>query len=762
MRVISETEVVLKEVRQQADVMCQKNREAALKYVTEIRDSMKDRTIIGAKKVNQVIEENLSSIRVQLLALETTTKDIFNGLVDIFQSDINDTMNSLSAADEQNLTSALHKAISQAEYEVHSMWNDIDQMYTFYSSYTTDMIQNKGENITDRINGLVASQRRYCDCFLYERVSMCYNISLANIETSKTIEKLVHVINDLYNTTNTVDKLHYMHPDADEHALSVINDSTSLLDKYKKSSQEMLETLIADHYCFLGSAVRHTSEQTYPHIKRFILRSWRSAIEKASSYMNSTLTVDPLIKDEYRHRIIDDSKESLRKLGDLIKTKASLLQDEATKNSFIEKADFKELGYLMESRFKNVTEVINTAYKQDLWCASETTKYNVQFIVDQKVPFVSSLSIQNYLPTDVCPLAVDFSNFIRRLLNTDLFKDSGNDMLDRLLPEHGEAVTVNDVAQIDDNNTSSAEDTSIHISILLLGDEPTKDEQKTVAGETTSTQLVPSDDLDKNGGHPVVEPKPFLGGETTATSDYKSDKTKPNEPVLNYNVEPKPDGYKEEEPKEEAIKAENTIPDMNQNVIESKVSAESNESEGGKSSKEQTFEPQQPSQILLPPNIQPVPIEPIGESLPAMNGKLFDVEDELKLRPQETPSKEIQGSLVKPEKVDVSTQTEEPVKAMQQDTETAGSHERILDEAKKSEVSGAERLKPQVDDKNVRNNSHQNSAASSEQDDGSAHSFLSTETENMTDSQKSDKIKEKFRNVVKTVIHSLNGKVDRR
>lgn len=716
MRVISETEVVLKEVRQQADIMCEKNRQAALKYVTEIRDTMKDRTKMGVEKVNRVVEENLSSIRVELLALETTTKDIFNGLVDIFQSDINEAINNLSSADDQNLTSALNTAISQAEYELNTMWNDIDQMYSYYSSYTTDLIQNKGQNITERINGLVASQKRYCDCTLYERVSMCYNISLANIETSRTIEKLVHAINNIYNATDVVDKLHYMHSDADEHALSVTNDSTSMLDKYKKDSQEMLEILIADHYCFLGSAVRHTSERTYPHIKRFILRSWRSAIQNASTGLNATLTVDPLIKEEYRHRMIDDAKESLKKLGDLIKTKASLLQDEASKNKFIEKADFVQLGYLMENRFKNVTEVINTAYTKDLWCAAEIMKYNVEFIVDQKVPFLSSITIQNYLPTDVCPLAVDFSNFIYRFLRTDLFKDPGNDILDRLLPEHEDAVYVTDETQNDDD-TSAPQDSDIHISIVLFGDDSNEDEKKTISatGGATGTQIAPSDDLYIEVGHPIVQPKPFFGQESTATSYLKSDYLAADEPVSNYNVEPKPDGYDEEEPKDE-LKSD---------------------------------------QGLVRPNIQPVPIEPIVGSIPAKYVNLFDSEDELKFSRQIIPSKEVQGPLDEEKKVDATTQTEE---AMQQDSVTVNPSENALTEAKKAVVTSAEGLKTEGAEETTLNKSPQKLTASSEQDDVSKQSFLTDEVDTSTSSQESAKnIKEKFKGAVEKIEKMLSA-----
>lgn len=438
-KVVGEAEAILEDIRKQASDMNRKNRESAHRFVIKVWDAVKDHKKLGISRVNSMIQAGINNIKFELQALEKTTQSSTSILVGMTQKDIQRIIDNVSSSDNTNIIETLEEALVKVENCIHGLWRDLDEMYTYHVFYSSQAIGNKVENMTTNIIKFLRPEREYRDPKIhYEHVRICYNISHANIETASTIERALKLEDNLYNTTNTIHSLHSLYPGVNEHAEIVIKESTALLEKYEKINQDLVNDLLHDYYYFLGTAIRNQGEHVYPQCKRFIINAWKATVESAYTIFKSTVDNHLLIKPELRGELLDDVENSLTKLGEQFRKKAALMTNKTIKNRFINRAQFEDLSTLMRNRFVNATQVINALYTSGLSSISERLRFDVEFIIDQRVPFLSTLTDQNFSPTDVCPLAVEFRDYMTRLLN-DLVNQNGIDELDKLLPSNRHA-----------------------------------------------------------------------------------------------------------------------------------------------------------------------------------------------------------------------------------------------------------------------------------------------------------------------------------
>lgn len=435
--VVGEAEAILQDIREHASHMNRKNRESAHRFVVKILDIVKANKKLGISRVNSLIQAGIDQIKFELQALENTTQSSASILIGMTKKDIQRIADNVSSLDDSSIIETLEDALVKVHKCIQGLWRDLDEMYTYHVFYSSEAIGNKVENMTTNIIKFLRPEREYRDTkVLYEHVSMCYNISQANIETARTIERALKLEDNLYNTTNTIHSLQSLYSGVHEHAEAVIRDSTALLEKYEKTTQDLVNDLLHDYYYFLGTAIRNQGETLYPQCKRFIINAWKATIESAHSIFQSAVANHLLIKDEHREQLVGSVENSLTKLGDQFRIKAASMTNETVKKKFIDRAQFEDLNTLMRNRFENATQVINSLYTSGLSSTSERLRFDVEFIIDQRVPFLSTLTDQNFVPTDVCPLAAEFRDYMKRLLNDSVNQD-GIDELDQLLPSNG-------------------------------------------------------------------------------------------------------------------------------------------------------------------------------------------------------------------------------------------------------------------------------------------------------------------------------------
>lgn len=430
-KVVDQADAILSEVRQRASQLNRQNRESAHRFVVQILDAMKQHRQLGIQKVTQMIDEGTKGLQFQMQALEATTRNSASLLVGMAEEGLERIVGTVSVSGDANLTQTLEEAIVEAEKCIRVLWSDLDQMFSHHVLYSLEVIGEQVENMTTQMIKYLRPEREFRNASIrYQHVKMCYNISQANMETAATIEQLLELQDHLYKTTNTI------------HSLQAIagQQSDSELQKYEKMCQELLNDLLHGHNYFLGLEIRNQSDHLYPQMKRFIIGAWIAAVQKASSIFQEMVSGRAILKDEHRKRFLDDVEHSLQQLGKQLKTKAGIMVNATAASKFTQLAQFEDLSTLMRDRFQNATNVINQLYTEGLAKVSEDLDFDVEFFIDQRIPFLSTLTDQNFLPTDTCPLAMEFRDYVSRLVN-DVVNRNGLDELDQMLPSDGGAVT---------------------------------------------------------------------------------------------------------------------------------------------------------------------------------------------------------------------------------------------------------------------------------------------------------------------------------
>ncbi|XKL68923.1 hypothetical protein PGB90_006692 [Kerria lacca] len=425
MNVVNDAQFIINKVKERSTTMSVENKQAAAQYINGIRDVLKERTNLGVQQMNQIISDKISEVESELISFNNVITEATNGIVDYTKDDLNLIKENVIKIESGDAASSLDQALHEVEVEIKRTFDDIDQMYSFYERYLGEIIVHKIQNATDRISMMLNSQRKYCDCTLMDRINICYNITAQNGEISKDLESMVKVIGILTNTSDTIDNLQSVFADADPHSRQFYEDSKVTLNQVLQKSQETLDSLLKNDDCFLGSVIRTKAFLAQPHVKRYILRSYQTSIESLAKNLNTT-TVDFQIVTVHQKNLLKENLDQiLEDLGEEIKKKASLIRT-TIKDDYMSKANFNELKAWMQDKMTNATEVINPLFEKNQEFVAESLKYTLQYIVNQQLPFISSLSVKNYLPSDVCPLSTDYQKFISITLNEYMRRDESN------------------------------------------------------------------------------------------------------------------------------------------------------------------------------------------------------------------------------------------------------------------------------------------------------------------------------------------------
>jgi len=255
-----------------------------------------------------------------------------------------------------------------------------------------------------------------------ERINMCYNISSQNGLVSRELEQVIFMVNVVQNTTDTVQGLERIYADQ-----SLFKESRNSLQKTEDDSRHTIDTILGDDNCFLGSAVRKLAYEDHATLKEFMIRSMKTVIQSLAKSLHTTMDGFEVVKPvEHRNRLVIQVEKLLETLVNEMKSKAMLVPDAAQRAQLEHRANLGELKDLLKTKFANVTEVVNNLFDDNRDRLSDNLKYNLGYIAGQQLPYISTLTIQNYIPSDVCPLSVDYQKFLSTTLKEVMDKSDGD------------------------------------------------------------------------------------------------------------------------------------------------------------------------------------------------------------------------------------------------------------------------------------------------------------------------------------------------
>lgn len=428
--VVKDAQNLLMQVRERSATMSDENKRSAAEYVAGIRSALKERTNVGVQQANKIVLDKIRDVENELTSFSLVIDDAVGSFVEDADFEINNIRHKVSGAESGDAAQVLESALRQVEEEIRAMLTDVDQMFSFYGRYIGSIVEHSMQNATDRISIMLNAQRRNCDCSVVDRINMCYNISSQNGEVSKNLQSVIKMVNVVQNTTDTVKGLENIYADVDKHSL--FEESRHSLQKTIDDCRHTMDAILDNDYCFLGSTVRRFAYEDHSTMKEFMIRSMKTVIESLARNLHTTMETFEVVKPiEHRNRLVIEIEEKLEKLVNDMKSKALLVADATYRAELEHKSELVQLKDLLKTKFANVTQVVNTFFNENRDRLSDKLKYNLGYIAGQQLPYISTLTIQNYIPSDVCPLSVDYQKFISTTMQNVIDK-SDNDIINDL------------------------------------------------------------------------------------------------------------------------------------------------------------------------------------------------------------------------------------------------------------------------------------------------------------------------------------------
>ncbi|KAK7574500.1 hypothetical protein V9T40_011691 [Parthenolecanium corni] len=430
-KMVQDAQLLLTLVRQRSATMSEQNKISAAKYVSDVRDALKESINVGIQKANQIVLDKIRDVENEL----TSFNFVIDHEVDSYGKDVGFDIQTIqtrvSKAESANVVQVLEEALSQVEHLIGSLEADIDKMYSQYGSYIIQTVENFMKNASDRISIMLNAQRRGCDCSISDRITICYNITSQNDVVYKNLLTVAKMINFVQNTTDTVKDVVNIYSEVDKNNVAKFENSKVTLEKVTDDARHEIDSILANDYNFLGSAVQKFAYEDHSVLQEFMIRSMKTVIQSLVGRLQTTMDNFEVVKPEqHRIKLVDEVKEKLEGLESEMKSKALLIADAALRSEFEQKANLEELKGLLKIRFADITRVVNTAFSDQRNQITTKLKYNLGYIVRQQLPYISSLTLQNYIPSDICPLALDYQKFIKNNLKQAVDKTDGEIITD--------------------------------------------------------------------------------------------------------------------------------------------------------------------------------------------------------------------------------------------------------------------------------------------------------------------------------------------
>ncbi|KAK7576623.1 hypothetical protein V9T40_012909 [Parthenolecanium corni] len=437
-KMVQDAQLLLTLVRQRSATMSEQNKISAAQYVSDVRNDLKECITVGIQKSNQIFLDMIRDLESELTYFDFVIDHEVDSYLKDVGFDIQIIQSELSKTEYADAAQVLEKASYQIEHLIRSLVGDIDKIYSQYGSYIIKTVENFMKNGSDRFSIILNTQHRGCNSSISDRINICFNITSQNDVVYKNLLTVAQLINFVQNTTDTVkDVVYIIYSEGDKNNVAKFEKSIDTLMKITDDARHEIDSILENDYNFLGSTVRKFAYEHHSVLQEFMIRRMKIVIQSLARSLQTTMDNSEIVKSENHHKkLVYKLKEKLEGLENEMKSKALFIADAAQRSEFEQKANLEELKHLLKTRFADITRVMKTAFNNQRNRLTTNMKYHLGYIVRQQLPYISSLTLQSYIPSDICPLALDYQKFIKNNLKQTVDKKNGEVITDKFISDN--------------------------------------------------------------------------------------------------------------------------------------------------------------------------------------------------------------------------------------------------------------------------------------------------------------------------------------
>lgn len=458
---VNSTKAILAQVEERSLTLKTSHQLIATNFFDAVAKDLTQKTNATIQNIDQMVEQTVHEINEEIDMFEKGVSEGFDGFVNLTIEKLQEIKNSANAENDDEV---ITKLIVEAADAITMLLKDTEQMYLFYSRYLTSVLESKLQNTTDKMSMLLHSQRRFIAAKNIDRINLCYNVSTQNTKMSRLLKSILDSMSAIGQTIDNINGLKSIHQTkSDEHA-QLVSKSKSALSDTMESSRLTLDQLLKDDFCYLGSAVRKMTQQRHGSFKQALLKNLTTTVESLASKWDAATSDFRVIRGDQRLRIAKDLLNSIQSMMDVINAKAR----RHGKNEELEKLNAVKSSLM--KKFDEMTVTVNSIFEKSQTFTSESLHNYLRFTIDRQLASLPSLSVQNFIPDDLCPLAMNYQAYIAFTLNTAMGRRVP-DVIDELFAITGVSNENDDNEDV--GQTEPASDESGIVMVLTIGDEET-------------------------------------------------------------------------------------------------------------------------------------------------------------------------------------------------------------------------------------------------------------------------------------------------
>lgn len=404
-RASDKIELTLDALRDYSAMISAQNKKAAFKYLDYIEDVLNNLTTYWVRRMNEIFACTQVSIEFELRRYDDMMQKEYQDVIDRIRAKLTSIQKMISSSSQP--TDDFVKLQHQTNHSIATILATVDDLYILSSAFLVNLVTREAQNTVDRISRTFLSN--HIPSYQYvasEQIDFCGNISEQNSKIEKVLKTLARAIN-----IESVIEIDANSAEAEfekKQDLYRFADSAEKFHTAPTDSQRLLQSTLENGSYYLGSLIRVTSEQRRHKVNDFITKSYRTSINSFVMALDRITVNLEVIKENNPFRTIVDTL--LNSLDEIIRPPANQ-QYTRGKRISINSNGWGDLKQNVQKKFESMTRAYSDAFRTKKVELFDTLKIKLENIVVRSKVYASSLSIQNYLLTDTCPLAADYQRF---------------------------------------------------------------------------------------------------------------------------------------------------------------------------------------------------------------------------------------------------------------------------------------------------------------------------------------------------------------
>lgn len=458
---VNTTRTILAQVEEKSSTLKRNHQLIAANFFDTVAKDLTQKTNATIQNIDLMVQETMHEVNEEIDIFEKGVSEGFDGFVAQAIEKLQEIQNSVNAENDDDV---ITKLTVQATDTIAMLLKDTEQMYLFYSRYLTTVLENKLQNTTDKMSMFLHSQRRFIAAKNIDRINLCYNVCTQNTKMSRLLKSILDTMSAIGQTTDIINGLKSIHQTRSDEDAQLISESKSALGDTMETGRLTLDHLLKDDFCYLGSAVRKMTQQKHGSFKQALLKNLTTTVESLATKWDAATSNFHVIRSDQRLRMAKDFLNAVQNMMDAINAKARRHgNNEELQNLIAIKSSLME-------KFDEMTATVNSIFENSQKYTSESLHNYLKFTIDRQLSGLPSLSVQNFIPDDLCPLAMNYQAYIAFTLNTAMGHRT-TDVIDELFALNG--VPNEDFDSQEDEQVEPAADDSGIIMIVAMDEEET-------------------------------------------------------------------------------------------------------------------------------------------------------------------------------------------------------------------------------------------------------------------------------------------------